>query len=314
MQDVVFDEAGDSAADSGLRRALYSYLRWGGAALSVMVVALLVLWGWRLGVRDASEIPVIRAAQAPARVAPEDPGGTTVAHQGLAVNEILAGGTASAPGDVALAPAAPELTAADDPPPDPAPADAAAGDGAVVPFATLEDPESAPAPGRGAAETSAEASAPRTEAEEILALIAREAEERTAPDAAPAGDGGTSRAAPVIPRPRVRPDDLRAASAAPAPDAAPAPPADAAGLPSGALLLQLGAYDSEATARAEWARLLRAHGDLLGGRAHYVIRAESNGRTFWRLRVAGFDDVNAQRALCDALRARGADCIGVRVR
>ena len=36
-----------------------------------------------------------------------------------------------------------------------------------------------------------------------------------------------------------------------------------------------------------------------------------NARVFYRLRVAGFTDSEETRAMCEALRARGIDCIPV---
>ena len=69
---------------SGVRRLA-------GAAVFLALVAGLGLWSYRLGTRDAAEVPVIRAMEGPARVEPDDPGGIRAAHQGLEVNDVLAG-------------------------------------------------------------------------------------------------------------------------------------------------------------------------------------------------------------------------------
>jgi hypothetical protein len=56
---------------------------WLGAALALMVIGGLGLWSYQLGQRDASAVPVIRAAQELAKVQPDDPGGTEVAYQDI---------------------------------------------------------------------------------------------------------------------------------------------------------------------------------------------------------------------------------------
>ena len=45
-------------------------------------------------------------------------------------------------------------------------------------------------------------------------------------------------------------------------------------------------------------------GGTEGPRGH-----EAGGRTFWRLRVAGFEDRDAARKFCAALIEAGGDCI-----
>lgn len=82
------------------------------ATASLLVLALVVVWAYRLGVRDAAEVPVIRAVEGPARVRPEDPGGAQFEHQGRAVYGALSGEPA-APAEFALAPP-PERLAPED--------------------------------------------------------------------------------------------------------------------------------------------------------------------------------------------------------
>jgi len=57
--------------------------KWVGAALALAVIGGLVFWAYGLGKRDASAIPVIRAALEPAKVQPDDPGGVETAHQDI---------------------------------------------------------------------------------------------------------------------------------------------------------------------------------------------------------------------------------------
>lgn len=145
-------------------------------------------------------------------------------------------------------------------------------------------------------------------------------------------------AAPVIaasPRPAPRP--RRVASVAPAPAAAPVAAADApasrpeaalaesqaeaqsptpapapaarAQVSSGAPLVQIGAFDSDALAAGEFGRVSGKFGDLFAGKGQVIQKHEVNGRTFWRLRVAGFDSRADAQAFCAKLKAGGTDCI-----
>ncbi|MFN3613101.1 MAG: SPOR domain-containing protein, partial [Rubrimonas sp.] len=81
--------------------------RLGAAIAATAALALLagvVTWSYRLGVRDANEVPVIRAAEGPSRVRPEDPGGAQFEHQGRAVYGAMSGAV-PAPAEITLAPA-----------------------------------------------------------------------------------------------------------------------------------------------------------------------------------------------------------------
>ncbi len=81
-----------------------------GALTSVALVVGLGVWGYRLAVRDVTGVPVIRALEGPARIAPDDPGGELARHTGLSVNGVAEDGTAAPPADrLALAPQVAEL-------------------------------------------------------------------------------------------------------------------------------------------------------------------------------------------------------------
>jgi hypothetical protein len=69
----------------------------------------------------------------------------------------------------------------------------------------------------------------------------------------------------------------------------------------------LGAFDSEAITRRAWQNLVARNPDLLASKSLYIERTTSNARVFYRLRVAGFDDTEQTRQMCEALRARGVD-------
>lgn len=82
-------------------------------------------------------------------------------------------------------------------------------------------------------------------------------------------------------------------------------------VPPGTRLVQLGAYDSIAQARAGWAEFSNRFGPLMAGKSRVLQQAEAGGNTFWRLRAAGFDDLAHARRFCAALVAERADCIPV---
>lgn len=80
---------------------------------------------------------------------------------------------------------------------------------------------------------------------------------------------------------------------------------------TGTRLVQLGAFDDDAGARAEWAKLQGQFPELIGGKAMVVQSAQSGGRTFFRLRAHGFADEDEARRFCAALLAENASCIPV---
>ncbi|MFC0198902.1 SPOR domain-containing protein, partial [Paracoccus rhizosphaerae] len=102
-----------------------------------------------------------------------------------------------------------------------------------------------------------------------------------------------------------------AAAPAPAPASAPAPaPAPAASSASGPVV-QVGAFDSNDIAQGEWQRLSGRNGSLFSGKAPVIQEHQSNGRTFWRLRVAGFGSISEARQFCSALQSSGTDCLAL---
>jgi hypothetical protein len=146
-------------------------------------------------------------------------------------------------------------------------------------------------------------------------------------ESAPAdGDNDVASAAIAIPpfeggigqslRPQARPASIvRASASLGAVAVQPAPLAvqdvDAASIPAGTRLVQLGAYDSPEVAKREWDRLATRFGDYLQGKSRVIQLAESGGRNFYRLRAMGFADINDSRRFCSALLAERAECIPV---
>jgi len=79
----------------------------------------------------------------------------------------------------------------------------------------------------------------------------------------------------------------------------------------GTLLVQLGAFDDQDKARAEWARLTGSFAELMSGKALVIQPAQSGGKTFYRLRAHGFASDDDTRRFCTAMLAENATCIPV---
>lgn len=296
-----------------------------GAAASLALLVGVGVWSYQLLMRDVSGVPVVRAAEGPMRVQPEDPGGHQAQHQGLSVNNVAAEGTAGAPADrLILAPAPLELTAEDEAVGQPVVA--AATPDATAPAEGMT--EAAPPVQMGAEEpVPAGQEALQLAAVERLAAQLAEGVEplgelapitETAPESAQEVqvalmaprkvEGGLGRSL----RPKLRPASLSSVQPAAAETAAAGiPEIDPNAIPAGTRLAQLGAYDSAETARKEWDRLQGKFGEYLEGKDRVVQKAKSGGRTFYRLRAMGFADLSDARRFCSALVAENAECIPV---
>jgi hypothetical protein len=115
------------------------------------------------------------------------------------------------------------------------------------------------------------------------------------------------------PRPLARPSEAVVLAAAGASEPAPAVArtADPASITPGTRLVQLGAFDDEAGAIAEWNRLTARFGGLVADKSRVLQAAQSGGRSFVRLRAMGFADEADARRFCAALLAENAACIPV---
>ena len=372
-------------------------LTWMGAAASIALIVGVSVWTYKLGQRDAMDVPIIAAMEGPARIAPDEPGGTQMPHQGLSVNSVLeGGGVADVASSVTVAASGQGVTDED----------AAQGQLATIAAARkpvtrpeveeellnenlatvllLQELEPLPAEAGGNAADEATAAMPAGEplvaaTAEIVDASPTEAEVATAvaeavaiatPD--PGTDGtaeqvdanpalavdqdavqpaeamvlaalgptpplgeGSAYAPAVLIQPKARPADLApqmaaaidaalasvltqatAETAAPTPAPAATPTVVAKTedlstipLPEGTRLIQLGAFDSEAVARRQWDQISGRHGDLLGGKDYYVQKIDRSGRTFYRLRVAGYANKQETLAACAAITARGLPCM-----
>ncbi|WP_407493251.1 SPOR domain-containing protein [Pseudooceanicola sp. MF1-13] len=290
-----------------------------GGLVSLGLVVAACVWGYNTLSRDVSEVPVVRAATDPMRVAPDDPGGRLAGNIGLAVNKVAAEGLAEKPADrLILAPAPVRLSTEDRPGQMiTAEREAAerAAEAAQMAAAEQADPVAALTARllKDAAPLSGETVAPPTEDSNIaLALLKAEQQaEAQETKAAMIVDQEASEHRTL--RPRMRPV-VMATTAPQAPIAAPSPlqPAvdvDPASITAGTVLTQLGAYDSIETARKEWTKFQNRFADYMTDKQRVIQKASSGGRTFYRLRVMNFDDMSGARHFCAALVAENADCI-----
>lgn len=268
-----------------------------GAAASLALIAGIGMWGYKLVMRDVSGVPVVRALEGPMRVQPDDPGGMPADHQGLAVNAVAAQGTAEAPAERLILAPRPVDLADEDQPPKP-----------LEEIAKAE-PESTPEPGGVSAMVdrliASVLSGSDEQADTTVVQAAIRVEQHA--DAAAVAETGT-----VSLRPRPRPAHLAGDAGTPVPVALdPAVDVDPASVPAGTRLAQLGAFDSPERARQEWDRLTVKFGDYMEGKSRLVQEANSGGRSFYRLRAMGFDDLSDARRFCSVLVAERADCIPV---
>jgi hypothetical protein len=317
--------AGAPSRLARLRRALSTAV---GAAIAVALLVTLGVWLYRLGARDAENVPIIRASADPTKTRPEEPGGAVTPYQEITSYEV-AGSVEHPTAAATLAPAPPEPRREDVPmgtlSPQPAekPDAAEASPRRAEPVARPawaaiapedirpDEPEIAEVPG------AVEVDGGISEADEIAALV-REATLEAAvtpkPDPAePLPDSGEAGAEEgLAPLPPVRPSDLRArieASVRSAEESAAELARRAAESP---FQIQLAADADEDAVRALWQRVSRANSDILHNRALAVQEAVSGGSTLYRLRVGPFGDAPEARAVCQALKARGQDCVVAR--
>lgn len=301
-----------------------------GAVASLALIVGVGIWGYKLLVRDVSGVPVVRAVQGPMRVQPEKPGGHQADHQGLAVNAVAAEGAAAAPADrLLLAPRPVELAEEDTPMSQMPPVQTAQSEPGPD---TYKDTVAQAETGQPSPNLPSEATIAAFQGGDVDKLVDDliagvrtpdtsndQIDETgqlplpntlTADEATPAVFVGPGLRISL--RPQLRPIRAVVTDAdAVAKAVAASLDVDPDTLPSGTRLAQLGAYDSADVARTEWDRLQTQFGDYLDGKSRVIQKASSGGRTFYRLRAMGFEDLSDARRFCSALIAENADCIPV---
>ncbi|NNL18071.1 MAG: SPOR domain-containing protein, partial [Boseongicola sp.] len=266
MAAINFNEMGDR--DGG---SLTAAINWAGAFLSILLIAGLATWGWKLWQRDVTGIPVVRALEGPMRITPADPGGLANDFQGLAVNRIAEERATELADRVVLAPA-PQTLNEDE---DLAMADLAPPVEEILPVV-----EVTPAPELdevAVLETSSEPMVENAPSATDLAVAAALSEAGAIVEAQSVSLVVAGPGVPLAtPRPLVRPEGRRVASLNVINDVTGA--IDPATIPVGTRLVQLGAYGSEDVAKAEWANAIANFGDYMVGKERVVQEAETGGR------------------------------------
>lgn len=296
-----------------------------GALVALALLMALGIWFYRLGVRDAQNVPIIRAATEPAKTRPEDPGGVVAPHQDMESYE--------AAGGEPIGQAAAAVIATQ--PPAPKPEDVpmalleATQDAAAAPAADAEQTPvaaevSEPLTAQPATEPSvagpqeaqtlpaietAPATAPTPAEPELEIALNTTAEQPVADEPAQELSSGTTFAPRQSPLVTPRPADLRARLAAAKEAQARNVDDLAARAAASKVQIQLAADPSEAAIRLRWNKIRKSNEDLLRDRALAIQTTVSGGTTFYRLRVGPFKDAAEARALCQALKGRGQDCI-----
>ncbi|MEM6623379.1 MAG: SPOR domain-containing protein [Pseudomonadota bacterium] len=313
MQDVHDDYPYDAPPErvSGWSRAKTVISTVVGALVAMSLLMALGIWFYRLGVRDAENVPIIRAALEPEKERPTDPGGAVTPHQGITSYEVAEATPAQA-ASIVLAPD----------PAEPAPEDVAQGQ--LVPEAPRpptpeppqvtqpEPPVPSAAPQPETPGIAPETATPETGTPTPTELAANT--EPTTPDPAPTEPtpeikGGSEWAPADAPEARARPANLQELARQAAERDVQAVDNLAARAASSPVQIQLAANPDEIVIRQMWERIRQANPDLLGARALAVQTTVSGGVTFYRLRVGPFENRAEARAICQALKARNQDCI-----
>ncbi|WP_166415743.1 SPOR domain-containing protein [Cochlodiniinecator piscidefendens] len=315
MADVEFDDSyGYDPTDKNKNGSSVPVIA--GALMSLALIAGLGTWTYRLAVRDVTGVPVVRAIEGPMRIQPVEPGGEQARHQGLSVNQVQAAGEA--------APAADRLVLA----PEPVgilPSDQPITEERPVVSAPINIGEATDSPVLVSAETVIpEGGGLSNLVDQLIDGTAPLGELTEIDDAtqSPLRVAATVPGVAVSLRPQPRPSsDVIAQALATAQSVSLSEPSTqntdevaASSIAAGTRLVQLGAYDSADLARQEWARIAGQFEDYFEGKSRVIQEATSGGRSFFRLRVLGFDGLSDTRRFCSVLLARETACIPVVVR
>ena len=301
--DEVYADALSAAHARGGWRATVSI--WLGAGLAAALIGGLVYWSYQLSGREPGEVPILRAALTPAKERPADPGGVVTPYQEIGAYEVAEAG-GSTPAQIELA-ARPPRPRESDLPMGALPAEEQATLKAGVVTAVVggvDEPE--PTAADGVTEPNAIAEAERALIEKSLQLVLAESADAT--PTPPAGSG-SDQAPAYSPLVRSKPNNIeeRVALAGKAAESAEMQLAQDAA--TSQIQVQLGAFPERAIVDNEWKRIFQANRDVLAGRALAVQQTVSGGTVYYRLRVGPFRDGHEANTVCQALKARGQDCL-----
>ncbi|MEM1384846.1 MAG: SPOR domain-containing protein [Pseudomonadota bacterium] len=263
---------------------------WLGTAVAASVAGAVGVWGYQLTERSASDIPVIRAALGPAKTRPEDPGGNDTPNQDIQSFALIA---AEERGSAA------ETLA----PPSAKPREEDVAMAALSPPTGEEERQTSPldidAVPKPLRRPGAVAEPPPDQETPVLPASTPTEQVPAATDRAPA-------ASPIV---RPRPSDIGARIERATRTAAVRRDTLQKAASTSDVQIQLGAFSSQTETLAIWSRVSRQHADVLRGRALAVQQTVSGGTTWYRLRVGPFRDRAEANSVCQALIARGQDCI-----
>lgn len=289
----------DDDDQDGLPRL--GFAQWAGATVSLALVVMIGVWGYKQMVRDVSGVPVIRALEGEARVIPDDPGGQLAVHQGLAVNSVTADGSAAAPADsLVLAPR--EIALSDE--------DKPMGELAPATLTAVDDTQASNPYAENLAQI-----------EPVSARIDPDAEELDASEEDPVDVAALEKGA-GFPSPIPKPRPLRMAFVNPTTSldgvagdilaaVGAASEIDPADVPAGSAAVQLGAFAQQEAARLKWETLSDQFGEFMAGKQRMIVEASAGGKPFYRLRAVGFEGTEDSNRFCAALEALNASCVPV---
>lgn len=326
-----YDELGVAADDAPRSRAM----SWLVLVIAVGGFAALAYYAYHAGTHAArdGEMLVVQADDAPIKETPADPEGEQFANKDKTIYDVISpSGNTAAPVEKLLPD--PEKPVADAH--DKYVEQAAAGDETSAPAATtyvnkdLRKASTAVDPvDEQSLKQPAVAAAPAPKAEPQPAARAEvkpPAPLVTKAEPQPVAEAKTQQAAETIGAPTFV-NESPAGAKKPASAETPAkkeepaqkPAAKAAEKPAakkpvaksgGAYQVQLGAFKSDAEARAAWKKISAKHAGVLTG-SPVVVKADLPGGTFYRLRTAGFASADAAKAACTKLSAAGQACMPV---
>lgn len=301
--------------------------------LAVVVLALIVGaggWGYMMSHRAGGPVPIIAADSTPEKVKPADEGGMQVPNQNVQILDNMNGGANSQETAQVLPapeqPVAPPATTDEAAPAQPqaAEAPAAANDNAPVvtdqPTVPTVPAPSIPSVAAPATEepVKSEQTADATKAAQDEPSPAKPAAtEAPAAESSKSAESQPAAPAPAAPEPTMTqtteapksaadaptPAETQTAAVAAAPTPAPKPAA------AGGARIQLAAVKSEALAKSQWAKIQKAHPELLGALTLNIEKIDRNGTPYFRIQAGPLADKNAAKSLCSKLKALSQDCI-----
>ncbi len=283
------------------------------AGLAVFVGVLWYAYDWGVGQLATTRLPLIVADVTPIKSRPESPGGIEVLNQDVAVLN-----------DVAPDPEKPQAERLLPPPEVPQPPQAAAPQVETPQATAVAEVEKLLGPPLDTAAGPPRKKIPATEQAEppVVPLappqVTTTSQPEAVPEPGPPEPEAETLVAPELPvalavTPSAPPSaPPSAATSEPAPQVA----AQVAALPdakTGGFVVQLAALRAKDGARPAWARLKKAHPALLGDRELTIQRVDLGDRgIFFRVQAGFFAERAGARDLCNALKARGQDCLVVK--